>query len=249
MLRSAKVLTGYRLGAADGEIGRVKDFYFDERHWTIRYLVADTTLGLGGHPVLLSPLALGPASDEDEQVRVSLTSDEIMQAPDIDTARPVSRQQEILFNNHYGWPHYWQGGGVWASGAFPALHPEEPTGQPTVNADEDPGLHNVKEVLGYGIQALDGTIGHVEDFILDDRSWTIRYLVIDTNVWWFGKHVLVAPGWLEGVVWNDRQVTVSLTRRQIQDAPEWDGESPITGEYEQELARHYGRPLHPDQAA
>ena len=62
---------------------------------------------------------------------------------------------------------------------------------------DDPHLRSSRAVTGYHIQATDGDLGHVEDFIVDDHSWTIRYMVLDTTNWWPGKKVLVAPDWIE----------------------------------------------------
>ena len=66
----------------------------------------------------------------------------------------------------------------------------------------DPHLRSSAAVTGYHIQATDGDIGHVEDFLLDDRSWTIRFMVVDTTNWWAGEKVLIAPAWIERVDWD-----------------------------------------------
>jgi hypothetical protein len=106
----------------------------------------------------------------------------------------------------------------------------------------DPHLHSANEVIGhYYIEATDGDIGHVEEFLIDDESWTIRYMVVDTVNWWPGKKVLVAPPWIERVSWKDSKVYVNLSRNSIQRAPEFDRDQPLSRDYEQDLHGHYGR--------
>ena len=94
---------------------------------------------------------------------------------------------------------------------------------------------------GYHIQAADGEIGHIEDFIIDDETWAIRYLIIDTRNWWPGKKVLIAPQWIERVSWSESVAIVNLSREIIKQAPEYTEESQLTRDYETTLYRHYNR--------
>ncbi len=112
MLNEAKTLTGYTLHGIDGEIGKVKEFYFDDRHWTIRYLVADTGNWLTGRQVLISPHALGSVNREEQQITVNLTKDQIEDSPSLNSDKPVSRQFEDDYHAYYGWPIYW-GDAMW----------------------------------------------------------------------------------------------------------------------------------------
>jgi sporulation protein YlmC with PRC-barrel domain len=96
-------------------------------------------------------------------------------------------------------------------------------------------------VSGYQIQALDGEIGHVEDFVIDDETWGIRYLIVDTRNWWPGKKVLVSPQWIERVSWDQSKVFANLLRETIKQAPEYDGSRPITRDYETRLHQHHHR--------
>jgi len=102
-------------------------------------------------------------------------------------------------------------------------------------------LRSTQAVTGYHIHALDGDIGHVDDFIIDDQTWTIRYLVIDTMNWWPGKKILVSPKWIDRVSWSDSKVFVNLYRDKIQKSPEYAEESPLSRDYESGLYRHYDR--------
>jgi hypothetical protein len=96
-------------------------------------------------------------------------------------------------------------------------------------------------VSGHYVQATDGEIGHVEDFIIDDETWAIRYLIIDTRNWWPGKKVLISPQWIERVSWNESKVFVDLSREVIKKSPEYPEEFLPTRDYETGLHRHYNR--------
>jgi hypothetical protein len=106
----------------------------------------------------------------------------------------------------------------------------------------DPHLRSTQEVLGYYIHASDGDLGHVEDFIVDDDNWTIRYMVVDTRNWLPGKKVLVAPEWITEVSWGESKVYVDLTQDAIKDSPEYDPTETVNRLYEERLYDFYGRP-------
>lgn len=165
-----------------------------------------------------------------------------MQAsPHIDLDKPVSRLHEVDYFNHYGWHYYWGGGGLWGGWAYPGPLADQPPTSPETGGPEagDPHLRSVGEVRGYHIQATDDEIGHVEDFVIDDETWQIKYMLVDTSNWWFGKKVLVSPEWIREVSWEDRKVDVDLSRETIKNGPEWDARAPIDREYEQKLNEYY----------
>lgn len=97
-------------------------------------------------------------------------------------------------------------------------------------------------VTGYHIAATDGNIGHVEDFLVEDATWAIRYMIVDTRNWWPGKKVLVSPEWIERVDWSDSKVYVGVTREQIKKSPAYDPSGPVERDYETQLHDHYRRP-------
>lgn len=217
MLSKAKTLTGYSLQNIDGEtIGKAKDFYFDDRHWTIRYLVADTGHWLTGRQVLISPYALVAVNPDRKNIVTDLTKKQIESSPSLDSDKPVSRQFEQTYYGHYGYPMYWAGPFSWGYYAYPMRDREQWKEPRQGEKAWDPHLRSTDNVGGYCIQALDGDIGHVEDFIIDDETWAIRYLVIDTRNWWAGKKVLVSPKWIE------RPITVWIVRP-------WGGRSATKG--------------------
>jgi hypothetical protein len=215
MLKNVTHLRDFALRALDGEIGKVDQFYFDDETWAIRYLVVNTGSWLSGRQVLISPFAVGQADWESKQLEVVLTKKQVEGSPDIDTHKPVSRQHEADHLGYYGYPFYWEGR------SKPA----------------DSHLRSTNVVTGYHIEANDGEIGHVEDFIIDTYTWAIRYIEVNTRNWWPGKKVLVSPHWIERVSWNDSKIYVDLSRETIKNGPEY--VEPVTREYEHRLHDHY----------
>lgn len=241
MLHRAKTLVGYKMNGRDGELGRVKEFYFDDRHWAIRYLVADTGNWLTGRQVLISPYALAAVIDGTKHIGIDLTKKQIEDSPSLESDKPVSQQFEASYFGYYGWPLYWSGQYMW--GSYPYIVHERDRSKASAGDEKpwDPHLRSTHGVCGYHIQAEDGEIGHVEDFIIDDETWAIRYLVVDTQNWWPGKKVLVSPKWIERVSWRESKVFVNLSREIIRQSPEYTGESLPTREFETEMHRHYDR--------
>ena len=229
------------MDSLNGEIGKVREFYFDDRHWTIRYLVADTGNWLTGRHVLISPYALADVGAEDRHIAIELTKKQIQDSPPLYSDKPVSRQFEDAYYGYYGWPVYWEGPHSW--GASPYVVRDRKQWKDSSQGEKawDPHLRSTHEVSGYQIQAADGEIGHVEDSIIDDETWTIRYLIVNTRNWWPGKKVLVSPQWIERVSWSEAKVFVNLSRETIRQSPEYTEESPLTRDYETGLHLHYNR--------
>lgn len=247
MLWKTKDLKGRPLAARDGEVGKVKDFYFSDADWTVRYLVADTGTWLAHRKVLISPFGLaGVHTEPHRAVEVNLTRQQVEESPPIEAHQPVSRQYEARYHQYYGWPYYWPGPLLWGPLAFPAPVPpvEMPLNPERFNTPpetEDSHLRSVSEVTGYSIQALDRPFGHVEQFIVEDKDWTIRYLVVDTRDWFPGKRVLVSPQWISNVSWPEFSVYVELDQETIKRSPAYDPGIALTREYEMQLHDHYGR--------
>jgi sporulation protein YlmC with PRC-barrel domain len=244
MLFKTKKLEHYKLKlkSLDAEIGKITDFYFDDEHWTIRYLVADTGGWLTGRKVIISPYALGEVFKDDKFISVNLTKKQIEGSPSLASDEPVSRQYEETFLDYYGSPFYWGGEEVWAKSS--AALSGSVLSDIEDQEDKETGdshLRSINEVSSYHIHAIDGEIGHVEDFIIDDETWTIRYLVVSTRNWWPGKKVLISPTWIERVSWNDSEVYLNLTRVDIKAAPEYTDESLLERDYEFSLHEHYDR--------
>jgi hypothetical protein len=241
MLHKAMTLAGYRFACLDGEIGKVKEHFFDDHHWAIRYIVADTGEWLSFREVLLSPHAVLALNTEKQSIAVSLTKKQIEDSPEWDSEKPVSRQFEDTYYGHYGWPTYWNGPLMWGDYLYPARDRDKL--MKTIQHEKawDPHLRSTHDVAGHHIQATDGEIGHVEDYVIDDETWAIRYLIIDTRNWWPGKRVLVSTQWIERVSWPERKVFVDLSREAIKTSPEYRHDSPLTRDYEIKLHQHYNR--------
>jgi hypothetical protein len=241
MLHQAKTLKGYSLQGLDGDIGMVKEFYFDDHHWTIRYLVAEPDRQYGDHKVLISPHALKAVSAKEKTIAVDLTKKRIQESPSWDNDKPVSRQRQFEENyySYYGWPAYWEGPFQWGDypylgGPYPVRTKSGPGGKKT-----DSHLRSTDQVTGYFIHALDGDLGYVDDFLIDDETWAIRYLIVDTRNWWPGRKVLISPRWVDNVSWEKSKVSVHLSREVIRQSPEFQAGSLVTREYETELHGHY----------
>ncbi len=223
MYQDLKQLYGRKLRASDGEIGHVQDFYFDDLTWAIRYVVVDTGAWLADHQVLLSPHAFGAQgfgkSDSDYgSLRVNLTRKQIADCPSIETHRPVSRQYEEEYYRYYGWPIYWEGGGLWGAAGFPA---SPPTPIPAIPMRPEPAhrdeihLRSAKAVTGYQIQATDGQIGTVSSFMVEIWSWSIREMVVETGHWYAGKPILILAENIRRISYDDSTVFVNLTKADI----------------------------------
>src|SRR5262249_29761452 len=252
MLINSDKLKGAAITATNGAIGEVRDVYFDDEGWTARYLVVKTGTWLSSREVLISPISIEKVDEVTSQVFVNLTTDQVKHSPDIDTQKPVSRQHETAFMDYYGYPYYWGGPYLWGETAFPATLAMPPAVESQIAAaatarqreaeqSYDKHLRSVNEVNGYYIEATDGEIGHVDDFIIDDEDWAIRFIVVKTGGWLFGKKTLVSPRWIEGISWNESKMFVSLNKDRIASSPEYDESSPISREYEESLYRHYGK--------
>jgi uncharacterized protein YrrD len=225
MLQNIKELYGNKLAALDGDIGHVKDFYFDDKTWAVRYLVADTGSWLRGRLVLLSPHAFGRFDQAGKILLVNLSRKQIENSPSIESHKPVSRQYEEEYYRYYGWPGYWQGGGVWGMGSFPVSAPP-PTPKNRRhhghNQRDDIHLRSTTAVTGYHIQATDGAIGSVSGVMVDDKSWTIGELVVETGHWFSGKEILISPRKIKRISYEESKVFVNLTKAEIQQAAEND---------------------------
>jgi hypothetical protein len=254
MLRSAKdIISTYKLLAKDGEIGKIKDFFFNDIFWTIRYLVVDTGKWLQERLVLISPTALGKPDWNMKFFPVNMTKNKIEQSPSVEKDKPVSKQREDELMTYYTWPVFTYGIETAHFAEMEIMAERLKKAEEENNKKEsdeknndDPHLRSNKEVSGYSIHALDGSIGHVEDFIFNNNTWIIRYMVIDTRSFLPGRKVLVSPEWIKNVDWLKKEVLVEMTRDSIKKSPEFDPAEPVNRAYELKLYDYYGRPTYWD---
>lgn len=228
MRRTIGQLYGKALAASDGDIGHIEDFYFNDQQWAVRYVIVDTGLWLTGRQVLLSPHAFGSIHQKEDSMQVILTRQQIENSPSIASHKPVSRQYEEDYYRYYGWPSYWDGGGMWGVGGLPVtpwpyLTPDRQTTTSSVpiSSGDDPHLRSTQAVKGYHVQTSDGSIGHVTDFVMDDESWAICQLVVQTGHWFSSKEIVLSPQDVDRISYEQSTLYVSKTKEAISAAPEY----------------------------
>lgn len=247
MLERLDPLRGWTIESTDGEIGKVNDFLFDDERWAVRYLVVDTGDWLNNRRVLLSPVSFDGIERDRKRLRLNVTRNQVKSTPEVDLTRPISRRYEATYYNYYGYPVYWGGSSLWGAGAQPQdLSRAKPAGILDLSRYSEGEYHlkRVSEVLGFHVRALDGEIGHVDDFLVDDDSWAIRYLLADTSNFLGGKWVLVSPEWARGVDWNGLTINVDMNKEQVKKSPEYDPNKPLDRTYEKHLHDYYHRPAY-----
>ncbi len=260
MLRNSEDLDGCAIAATDGVIGEVKDLYFDDNAWVIRYLVVSTGTWLSNRSVLISPISIGHPNWAGKMLPVSITKEQVKKSPGIDTEKPVSRQHEMRYLGYYGYPYYWGGAGIWGGGMYPnmmlpgyASSVRAPGAElsETENAyarakgarhqNDDPHLRDCKAVMKYHIEATDGDIGHIDGLLVDEETWAIRYIIVNTSNWWLGHQVVIAPQWIQEVSWHNATIAVNLTQQAVKDAPPYVSAAQLDRPHETGVYDHYGR--------
>ena len=207
MLRNLLGLLGSSIRAKDGEFGTAYDFLFDDRTWRVRYLVVETGGWLTRNRVVLATAVLGSPDWIEKVLPVLLTKEQVQNSPDVDTEKPVSRQQEVAMSQYYGWPMDWS--------TEPIILPAPQASSFAIDVGDDPHLRGAKAVSHYEAWATDGEIGHVGDFVIDDATWEVRYLAVNTGSWFAGQKLLVSTRWVEAVSWNDQRVQLNHARERV----------------------------------
>ncbi|MDG5790032.1 PRC-barrel domain-containing protein [Evansella sp. AB-P1] len=239
----------FNVQATDGQLGKVKDIYFDEDNWVLRYLVIDTIKWLPGRKVLVSPISFDYVDFENFTVNIFDSKEEIKNSPSIQENQPVTRKQEILLNTHFGWPHYWSyldNNRLWGEFSTPQelkrLNSNKEVTDLTPEQEEKK-LRSVNEMRGslsgYSIIAKDGEIGHVSDFIIDDENWRIKYFVASTANWLIGKFVVLSVDWIERISYHEKKIYVDLPKDKIKNGPFFELDKPFTEVDEKLLYESY----------
>ncbi|MDY6946117.1 MAG: PRC-barrel domain-containing protein [Pseudomonadota bacterium] len=200
--------------------------------------------------MLISPFSVSGIDWQRQLLDVSISRKQVESSPSIDFDKPVSRQHEAAFLDYYGYPYYWGGSMMWGISASPAIATPPPDAfeaqlQEDRKRQEQADLHlrSDSQVTGYHIEAEDGMIGHVEDFLFDPQTWALRYFIVDTRNWLPGRHVLLSTEWIDKVSWDKRIVRVPLSRETIRNSPEWQEGAMLDQDEEHSLHRHYGKTL------
>ncbi|MFZ7103622.1 MAG: PRC-barrel domain-containing protein [Peptococcaceae bacterium] len=219
---TTKKLLDFSIAATDGRIGSIDDFYFDDEKWTVRYLIVDTNNWRPGGKVLVSPISFDQVNSEEKTIQLFCTKDMIKNSPPIDTQLPLSRQKEIEYSLYHNWGPYWVGPEAWGGYAFPIdLRDRVESQIKEMKEKSDIHLRSIKKITGYKIKGKDGQMGHVADFAVDDKTWRIKFLVVNTGNWLPGKHVIIAPQYIRNINWEDSKIEVDLTREIIANCPEY----------------------------
>ncbi len=205
MLLSLKQLYRKKLRASDGDIGHVDDFYFNDQQWAVRYVVANTGSWLSGRLALISSPAFGNLHQNGDCLLVNLTRQRIENSPAIESHKPVSLQYQA----------YRDGVEAWGVGGFPEA-PPPPHLMPSKQASDDVHLQSTQALSGYPIQTSEGAIGHVIDLIMDDKSWAICHLVVETGHWYSRKEIVISPKHIDRISYEESKVLVTVSRK-----PSW----------------------------
>lgn len=202
---------GERIRSSDDEIGEVRDFYFDDQNWTVRYVVADTGGWLKGRLVLLSPHAFGELAPRENVLFANLTRKQIEGSPSIDEHKPVYRQEEEEFHRHYGFPYYAQSTPLWGLAGHPVLVPP-PAPAETERKNVEAHLRSTRHVQGYKVGATDGPVGKVEDFLIDGETWVITKIVIKPGDWHTAKELIVPTENVARISYEDATLHLDVAR-------------------------------------
>ncbi|WP_415937451.1 PRC-barrel domain-containing protein [Streptomyces sp. 039-1] len=93
------------------------------------------------------------------------------------------------------------------------------------------------DLTGFKVEATDGSIGKVDKHSDDVDS---SYLVVDTGVWIFGKHVLLPAGTVQSVDLDEHKIHVALTKDQIKNSPEFDKDTHVgNADYHERVGGYY----------
>jgi hypothetical protein len=243
MMINISELLGYVLHVKDGELGRCKDFLIDNRGWDIRYMVADTGNWLTGRKVLIAPSMLSEPEWSSRSLPVNLTREQIQGSPPLQENEPVTDEYEIMWFDYYGLAEYWVDEDKIGMAENPnALRVAKKEGTDGDKGDEKGHLLSAKEIVGWHTAAADGDMGHLADFLVEMKSWKVRYAILDTRNWLPGRQVCVS---IHCVEWIDRareKIGVRLTKEAVKNSPEYNPFVPMTEAYQVVLHDYYGWP-------
>lgn len=244
-LRNIGSLGDYEVGSVDGPTGTIREFLFDDEIWAVRFIVLDAGDWLPGRKILISPLSIDEPEWDGRRLPVPLTRAQLMRGPTLGVDDPVSRLHQIDLYAYYGWPPYW------IEEEYYEIPPHPSNIMSGLSQEQekarDPHLFSTHDTIEYRIEALDGDIGYVTDFIFDEDDWVIYYFVVDITENEHSRSVLISTEWIQRIVLDEERVYVELDRETVRSSPEYDPAVPITREYELELYDHYGRPRYWEQ--
>lgn len=244
MKHSLKNLKGYSVETADGMKGKIKDFLFDEDTWAVRYIDADFGNLFKDKRIILPVDVIIETSWKHHRFTLNISKEKIEKSPSPQDKPTVSREYEKQLVKYYGFPFYWSTGGIVPAppGSYYPVRPLNVPQNKISEKDLNTKLRSFREVEGYQIRAIDDTLGHVEDIMIDDTDWQLVYLIIDTSNWLpWSKKVMLAINWLEEISYVKGEVKINLNTDTIKSAPDFDTNQPIEMAYERALSDYYQR--------
>ncbi|MFG6120272.1 PRC-barrel domain-containing protein [Thalassobacillus sp. B23F22_16] len=254
MLYFASTLKNYNIQAKDGELGKVKDLYFDDRKWTVRYLVADTRKWLPGKKVVVSPSGVKAVDTEEQVIHVENNKEDIRNNAALEEKQDFSYEKEMELSDTFGWKQYWTGEFLWGGYLTPMDPMEEParaaepqtTKEPPINDnvhgrnDKLRSTENIKGEFKHGVvHGENGKIGYIKDITIDEDTWRIRYLLVDTSEWSTKERVLLSPDWLQSVDWLANDFYIDLKLETIEEGPNYEKDQRVTKEFEEIIYQKY----------
>jgi hypothetical protein len=177
-------------------------------------------------------------------INAAFTKQQVQESDDVGTHKPEGLEQPHDYSLYLGLPYYLRLDALNDSDHGPvagrAHDPEKgKASEHSFLQAYDDHLRSSKLVSRYHVMAVDGEIGQIEDGIVEDQTWTIKYVTSTVGNWWSAKKVLLPT---ESILWvsaAEANVYVSLTRTNIATAPAFDPEKPLTDDLEIALYNHY----------
>jgi len=205
MFRSLRTLVNAPVITSDGDEKGVRNFLFDDQSWSIRFLVVDVGNWLNRRLVVVSTAAVDEPDWTRKAVPAHLTKEELLKSPHVDSHKPVSRQQQLALREHFGWRDHADGCLI-PSALVPAQR------EFRVRTDDDPHLRGTLDLTGYEVWATDGYLGLLEDFVLEQTSWHINYLMVKVGDWVYSHEQFVSTACVKAISWADHRVTLDCGR-------------------------------------
>lgn len=242
MLQTTRSLIGFSLSTKDGEIGKVKDLYFDDHTWTIRYLVVETANWLFGRKVLIAPLAILKTLKDSRTLVVDMTKEQVKHSPDIDTDKPVSRQSEADLYKHYSWPYGSAGMG------YPTIAMLKDAGERTNDRDVteqhfDKHLRSYKHITDYKIYNKEGVVGECEDFFLNTNNWSLPYLILQTAESKLKKKSFIPTNKVISIQLDTKIILIDVSIKLLKKSLKIDPGEFLTEEQKQKLFKDFNGPV------
>lgn len=249
MLHYASNIENYNLQATDGELGKVKNWYLDDLNWIIRYAAVDTRKWLPGRKVLISPSAIQTIDADNEEVRVRHDKDTVRDSPPLDETESINNDHEISLNEYYGWAPYWHGTDLWGQTSQPMLE-EFRGGQTELTTDKIEEISREREYTlretddiknNFTVFARKEQLGVVDDLLIDEENWKVRYLVIRVENEGEETHHLLSPDWISAADWQNSTLTFDISAEDIRKGPDYRNKPEISRQEEKEMYEHYYR--------